>query len=265
VGPSRAASARETLPGYYTTVATDFSLEWLKKQPRDRPWAVCLGHKAPHSFYVPEPKYAHAFDDVRVSYPASALDLAGKPAWIGQRLTTWHGIYGPLFEWRKQFPDSRPEAVTDFENMVHAYWGTVLSVDDSVGRLMAFLESTGQTENTLVIFMGDNGLLEGEHGMVDKRTMHEPNIRGIRTDRHKFVRYPHGDAAPDRHVPEMYDLQVDPGESRNLADDPAHAATRAELERRLDDLLASFGLDGGRDVMPIDEGIKAALPDTTIR
>jgi N-acetylglucosamine-6-sulfatase len=37
-------------------------------------------------------------------------------------LRTWHGIYGPLFDWRKKFPDDRPEAVTDFENMVHAYW-----------------------------------------------------------------------------------------------------------------------------------------------
>ena len=65
----------------------------------------------------------------------------------------------------------------DFENMVHAYWGTILSVDDSVGRLRAWLEDTGQLDNTIVVFVGDNGLLEGEHGMVDKRTMHEPSIR----------------------------------------------------------------------------------------
>ena len=99
------------------------------------------------------------------------------PRWITQRLDTWHGIYGPLFEWRKKFPDRRPEAVRDFENMVHAYWGTVLSVDDSVGRLLGFLRESGQLDQTLVIFSGDNGLLQGEHGMVDKRTMHEPSIR----------------------------------------------------------------------------------------
>ncbi len=61
--------------------------------------------------------------------------------------------------------------------MVHAYWGTVLSVDDSVGRLVAFLEETKQLDRTMIVLMGDNGLLEGEHGMVDKRTMHEPSIR----------------------------------------------------------------------------------------
>jgi arylsulfatase A-like enzyme len=136
-----------------------------------------IGHKAPHSFYTPEPKYEHTFDNVRVPYPATAFQLDGKPAWIKQRLYTWHGIYGPLFEWRKKFPDDRPEAVKDFENMVHGYWGTVLSVDDSVGRLRHWLEETQQLDNTIIVFMGDNGLLEGEHGMVDKRTAHEPSLR----------------------------------------------------------------------------------------
>ena len=233
--------------------------------------------------------------------------------------------------------------MADFERMVRAYWGTILSVDDSVGRLVAFLRETGQLDDTLVIFMGDNGLLEGEHGMVDKRTMHEPsiripliargpglpadtvvagqvlvcdvapsildlcgmpalaaidgrswrrlclggdpdwrtawlyeynyekqfpytpNIRGIRTDRWKFVRYPHGDGSPDRHLAELYDLQADPDEIENLAADPAHAATRADLERRLADLLAAHGLTPETDTMPLDEGIKTELPAARIR
>ena len=334
---------RETPRGYYTTVVTNYVADWLAARPRGRPWVACVGHKAPHSFYLPEERHAHAFDAVRVPYPASAFQLDDKPDWIRQRLPTWHGIYGPLFEWRKQFPDARPEAVKDFENMVHAYWGTVLSVDESVGRLLQLVESRGESDNTLVIFMGDNGLLEGEHGMVDKRTMHEPsiripliargpglpagavvaeqvltedvapsvldlcgapplershgrswkplgrgdradwraewlyeynyekqfpytpNIRGIRTDRFKFIRYPHGDGSSDRHLPELYDLAEDPGESRNLAALPAHAATRADLERRLARLLEAYGLGPGMDAMPLDEGIQSQLPDAKIR
>ena len=168
---------REVVPGYYTTLVTDFSLDWLKKQPAGSPWALCIGHKAPHSFYLPEPRYERVFADIRVPYPASGFELDDKPDWIKERLTTWHGIYGPLFEWRKNFPDTRPEGVVDFENMVHAYWGTILSVDDSMGRLVYYLRDSGQLANTLIVFMGDNGLLEGEHGMIDKRTMHEPSIR----------------------------------------------------------------------------------------
>jgi N-acetylglucosamine-6-sulfatase len=168
---------REVIKGYYTTVVTDLALDWLKRDHGDKPWLLMLGHKATHSFYTPEPRYAQAFDGVRVNYPRSAFSLEDKPKWISERRYTWHGIYGPLFDWRKKFPDDRPEAVEDFENMVHAYWGTILSVDDSVARLRAWLEESGQLDDTIVVFVGDNGLLEGEHGMVDKRTMHEPSIR----------------------------------------------------------------------------------------
>ncbi|MCC6509244.1 MAG: sulfatase [Pirellulaceae bacterium] len=333
----------QAIPGYYTTVVTDLAIDWLKQRDRSKPWALCMGHKAPHSFYTPEQKYQHVFDEVRVPYPASAFKLDGKPEWIRQRLTTWHGIYGPLFDWRKTFPDTRPEAVKDFENMVHGYWGTVLSVDDSVGRMLEYLRSTGQLDNTLVLFMGDNGLLEGEHGMVDKRTAHEPsiripivargpglprgkvvpeqvltidiapsvldlcaaaplpsiqgrswrqmvnagdanwrkawfyeynyekqfpytpNVRAIRTDRWKLMRYPHGDGSPDKHLVELYDLQKDPQELRNLSGDPAYASRRAELEQQLTALLAAEGLTSESDRMPLDEGIQSRLPDQKIR
>ncbi len=334
---------RDAPKGYYTHVVTDYALDWLRQCERDRPWVLCLGHKAPHSFYFPEEKYAHVFDDVRVPYPDTAFALDGKPAWIRQRLRTWHGIYGPLFDWRKNFPDDRPEAVKDFENMVHAYWGTVLSVDDSVGRLVAYLRENGQLENTIVVFMGDNGLLEGEHGMVDKRTMHEPsiriplivsgpyhpagrtvtqqvltvdiapslldvcgappladiqgrswkklvdagdpdwrtawfyeynyerqfpytpNVRGIRADEWKYIRYPTGDSTPDKHLPELYHLSDDPEERHNLVADPKFASTRRQMETRLADLLAATGLANGQDTMPIDEGVKTELPNPKIR
>jgi N-acetylglucosamine-6-sulfatase len=99
----------------------------------------------------------------------------------------------------------------------------------------------------------------------EKQFPYTPNIRGIRTDRWKFVRYPHGDGTPDRHLPELYDLAIDPGELVNLATDPAHAATRAELEQRLAALLERLGRGPGHDPMPLDEGIKTALPEAKIR
>lgn len=166
----------KVVKGYYTNVVTELANDWLTKD-RSKPFLLMLGHKAPHSFYTPEPKYAHAFDSVRIPYPQNAFDLTDKPDWIVQRLPTWHGIYGPLFEWREEFPDSSKEAVKDFEAMVRAYWGTLLSVDESVGAIYQTLKKLGKLENTIFIFTSDNGLLNGEHGMVDKRTMHEPSIR----------------------------------------------------------------------------------------
>ena len=176
---------RETVKGYYTTVVTDMAETWLKRPRGGKPWCLMIGHKAPHSFYVPEEKHARAFEAVRTPYPETAFMLDDKPAWIRQRLYTWHGIYGPLFDWRKRFPDDAPEAVKDFEAMNRAYWATLLSVDESVGRLYRLLQESGELDNTIIVFMSDNGILSGEHGMVDKRTAHEPSIRIV-----QLVRYP---------------------------------------------------------------------------
>jgi arylsulfatase A-like enzyme len=341
-------SGRRVVPGYYTTVVTDMSLEWMAQQKKasGQPFMLMIGQKAPHSFYLPEEKYAHTFDDVEVNYPHSSFSLADKPTWITQRLSTWHGIYGPIFDWRKEFPNDKASGVVDFARMVRAYWGTILSVDDSVGRLLDWLAETGQLDNTMFVFLGDNGLLEGEHGMVDKRTAHEaslrvpmlirypqwteatgpirvpqqvlttdvaptildaasakpmsgihgqsiqplvsttppawrtewlyhynyekqfpytPNVRAVRGDRFKYIRYPHGDGTADRHMAELYDIQADPAENRNLIADPAFAATVAEMQARLERAMQAVGIAPDADVMPLDEGIGTTLPDEAIR
>ena len=337
---------REVVPGYYTTVVTDMAIDWLNRPREDQPWLLMVGHKAPHSFYYPEPKYENAFDHVRIPYPETAFMLDDKPAWIQDRLSTWHGIYGPLFDWRKEFPDDSPEAVKDFEAMVRAYWATLISVDDSVGRLYDVLKERGELDNTVVVFMSDNGILNGEHGMIDKRTMHEPsirvplvvrypglvapdhpkviepqvltldiapsilelcgappledihgrswvrlvregdpdwrrswfyyydyevqfpytpNVRGVRTDSWKYVRYPHGDGGPDRHMAELYNIEFDPEERYNLIDRPKYAPVVKRLQAELTRLMAETGLTPETDPMPIDQGIQQELPDPKIR
>lgn len=176
---------REVVKGYYTHVVTDMATQWINQPRGDKPWCLILGHKAPHSFYYPEPKYEKSFESVRIPYPETAGMLDDKPDWIKERRYTWHGIYGPLFEWRKKFPDDSPEAVKDFEAMTRAYWGTVLSVDDSVGKLYQLLKDRGELDNTIIVLMSDNGILNGEHGMVDKRTAHDPSTRIV-----QVVRFP---------------------------------------------------------------------------
>jgi N-acetylglucosamine-6-sulfatase len=168
---------RKTVAGSYTDRVTDMALDWLAQREQGKPFALIVGHKAPHGPFVPEPRYARLYDDVAYPYPASGFALDDKPAWIKQRLPTWHGIYGPLYGFREDFPNTRPEAVADFERFVRSYVATINSVDDSVGRLYAALERSGELDNTIFIFASDNGFLFGEHGMIDKRTMHEASIR----------------------------------------------------------------------------------------
>ena len=167
---------RRTVPGYYTQVVTKFAVDFLKR-PRAKPFFLAVGHKAPHSPNLPEERHARAFDGVDVRYPPTASLLAGKPKWIAERKDTWHGIHGPLFGFRKTFPDATREGEKDFAAFVRAYWATILSVDESVGELLRALRETGELDRTIVVFAADNGFFLGEHGMMDKRTMHEASIR----------------------------------------------------------------------------------------
>ncbi|MBL7133709.1 MAG: sulfatase [Phycisphaerae bacterium] len=340
---------REVKKGYYTTRVTDMAAEWLKR-PHGKPFLLIIGHKAPHTPFTPEPKYADIYDDVQIGYPKSAFALEGKPDWVRQRIDTWHGIYGPIYGFREKFPDTRPSGVKEFARFVRSYTATIRSIDDSVGRVYEALKETGRLDNTLLIFAGDNGMFLGEHGMTDKRTMHEesirvpllarfpklikpgtkieqmalnidlapsvleicgakplenpdgsgrrrihgqswkrllagdaagwrtswyyeynyekqfpytPNVRGVRTDRWKYVHYPHGDGKADRHKAELYDLKNDPGEAKNLIDSPAHRQELERLKKELDRLMKAAG--ALPDKMPLDEGIKKELPEDSIR
>jgi len=159
---------RRVFPGYYTTVVTDATLEWLDR-PHDAPWLLVVGHKAPHGGpIVPEARYAHAFDDRPVRTPLNATSYRaadGKPEWLERSYPTWHGLGGPLYGQK------------EYGAFVRAYLGCITSVDDSVGRIVGRLRETGRLDDTIVIFTSDNGFALGEHGRVDKRTAYEESIR----------------------------------------------------------------------------------------
>ncbi len=88
--------------------------------------------------------------------------------------------------------------------------------------------------------------------------------RALRTDRWKYIRYPHGDGSPDKHMAELYDLSNDPEERHNLIKKPEHAELVKELRAELARRIAEAHPDG-KDEMPMDEGIKGELPDKAIR
>ncbi len=87
----------------------------------------------------------------------------------------------------------------------------------------------------------------------------------MRTDDWKYIHYPHGDGAPDRHLAELYDLKHDPGENVNLVSKPESAAIVQRLQAELASIMGATGLTPQNDKMPIDAGIKSELPAQNIR
>jgi N-acetylglucosamine-6-sulfatase len=155
--------------GYITDELTDYAIEWLEKRTGDKPFFLYLSHKAVHAEFYPAPRHKDAYSDVEIPEPATQADTPenyrGKPMWVKNQRNSWHGVDFPY------------HSGLDIKEYFRDYCRTLNAVDDSVGRVMQFLRSKGLDENTVVMFMGDNGFLFGEHGLIDKRNAYEESMR----------------------------------------------------------------------------------------
>ena len=97
------------------------------------------------------------------SYPPELE--AQRPRWVRDQRNSWHGVDFPY------------HGTLDVGYFFKRYAETLMGVDDSVGRVLDYLEKEKLVDSTLVIYMGDNGFAFGEHGLIDKRTAYEESMR----------------------------------------------------------------------------------------
>lgn len=294
--------------GYITDELTDYAVDWLKQQqPAEKPFFLYLSHKAVHANFTPAERHAGSLADLPFTRPASEADTEAnyrlKPRWLRDQRNSWHGVDFPY------------HSELDIERFYKSYCETLRAVDDSIGRVLDQLKAMGILDETLVIYMGDNGFMFGEHGLIDKRVAYETSIRvpmlmqcpalfkggtvveevvanidiaptimeamGLRKPPHmdgaSFIPLAQGREIPwrdyflyvyyweknfpqsptvfslrgDRYkyityyglwdADELYDLQADPGETRNLLFDPAYRNTARQMEDRLYEMVGELG------------------------
>ena len=74
--------------------------------------------------------------------------------------------------WKKRF--ATPEM---YQESVKGYYRLIAGIDDSVKQIRDELKKLKLDDNTVIIFMGDNGFFLGEHGLAGKWFAHEESIR----------------------------------------------------------------------------------------
>ncbi len=155
--------------GYITDELTDYALDWLKTVRRDQPYFMYLSHKAVHAEFYPAERHKGRYAKETFVPPetmAEEGDMArGRPRWVRDQRNSWHGV---------DFPYHSDLNIGEYYKQ---YAETLLAVDDSVGRVLNALRQRGELDSTLVIYMGDNGFMFGEHGLIDKRASYEESIR----------------------------------------------------------------------------------------
>ena len=63
-----------------------------------------------------------------------------------------------------------------YQRYMKNYLRCVRGVDESVGRLLDYLDRSGLAENTIVVYSSDQGFYLGEHGWFDKRWMFDESM-----------------------------------------------------------------------------------------
>jgi N-acetylglucosamine-6-sulfatase len=163
--------------GYLTEILTDYAVSWLR-QPSSKPFVLVLSHKAPHGPFQPAPRHLTALGDAALPEPPNFRDaFRDKPAW--QRRYANCGGTPAAFQ---QCPDPLPDELPPWTWSARETWRldymrTLLALDESVGGVVATLESLGLSGSTHVLFMSDNGMFLGEHRLGDKRLAYEESLR----------------------------------------------------------------------------------------
>lgn len=171
---SRKPEFEYSLDEYYATDAfNDYALEFIKQgQNSEKPWFVFLGHSSPH-FPVQAPAervdkfeeiYLRGWDALREDRfeRMQDLGLANGPEWKlspksivpvdGDDIA--NGYSGqPNPDWNSLAEDRK----RDLARRMAVFAAMVEAIDVGVGRILQHLSSTGDLENTLILFMSDNG------------------------------------------------------------------------------------------------------------
>ncbi|MFJ3880159.1 sulfatase [Streptomyces sp. NPDC090077] len=144
----------QAINGYTTTVIKNRTLAFLDKAATDtRPWFAYVTPYASHGPRTPEAKYAGTAVPAwngRPSVPEA--DRSDKPAYVKNATGT--------------LADGRAIRAEQLR--------TLLSVDDAVQAFKDKLQALGQLDNTLVVYIGDNGFSWGDHGWTAKSVPYRP-------------------------------------------------------------------------------------------
>ena len=159
---------RREVKGYVTDILTEEAVKFVREN-RSRPFMLYLGHKAVHSEFFPAEQHKNLYSNDPVPYPATMANTdetyRGKPDWVRRQRNSWHGV------------DGMYDKKVNFDQFYRDYMRCVTSLDESVGSVYRALDDAKLLNDTLFIYMGDNGFQFGEFGLIDKRTMYETSMR----------------------------------------------------------------------------------------
>jgi len=129
-------------------------LDSHKDRSRSNPFAMVVGFYEPHSPFKFPDDWTTRFQADQFTAPTiSEFDRLNQPK-----------IFAPLT------PD-------EVKGIQAAYYTSLAFLDHQIGRVLDALDASGRADDTIVVYLGDNGYMLGQHGRFEKHCSYEPAIR----------------------------------------------------------------------------------------
>jgi arylsulfatase A-like enzyme len=152
-------------PGKHSsTLLTDAAIDLLKKNTdKEKPFFMYLAYLAPHDPRTMPDKFREMYDVENITLPPNFQELID---------TNY-----PLMVHRDEHLASYPRKAEEIKRHIAEYYAMITHLDFEIGRLFEALHQSGEEDNTIIVFTGDNGLAVGQHGWLGKEDIYEHGVR----------------------------------------------------------------------------------------
>ena len=149
-----------------TTYFTERALSYLKGR-NGLPFFLHLGYYRPHPPFVASAPYHAMYAPADMAPPVRAASAAVEAEQHPLlRFYLDHSRNAKFFQGAEGMVSGLDEAA--IRQMRATYFGMMTEVDDQLGRVLAWLDETGQWDDTLVVFTSDHGEQLGDHHLLGK-------------------------------------------------------------------------------------------------
>jgi len=141
---------------------SDAAIKFLRDYKDESPFFVYIAYTAPHDPRHMPKKYLDMYNPEQIVLPKNFMPE--------------HPFDNGAMKTRDEKLAAWPRTPEEIRKHIAAYYAMITHVDAQIGRVLAALKETGQDENTLIVFSGDNGLAVGRHGLMGKQNIYEHSI-----------------------------------------------------------------------------------------
>lgn len=142
---------------------SDAAVEFIENSKDKKPFCLYVAYTSPHDPREAPAEFLELYDTSKITLPANFFPQ--------------HPFDNGHLRIRDELLAPFPRTPGIVKQEIAGYYAMVSEVDAQIGRVVDALESSGQLDNTIIVFAGDNGLAVGQHGLLGKQNLYEHSAR----------------------------------------------------------------------------------------